>query len=85
MVKHSQTICRLTADELFECVYHFVGLALTGPMLKLSQVLFRCHENFIMVAKGFIKLFEVPQKCAMFFSFFDNSMIVAAEMKIEYT
>ena len=30
MVKHTQTIRRLTADDLFKCVYHFVELALIG-------------------------------------------------------
>ena len=30
MVKHTQTIHRQIADELFECVYHFVGSALNG-------------------------------------------------------
>ena len=29
MVKHTQTICRQIADELFECD-HFVGLTLKG-------------------------------------------------------
>ena len=28
MFKHTQTIRRLTADELFECVYYFERLAL---------------------------------------------------------
>ena len=30
MVKHTQTIHRQIADKLFECVDHFVGLALKG-------------------------------------------------------
>ena len=30
MVKHNQTIRRQIADELFDCVDHFVGLALNG-------------------------------------------------------
>ena len=30
MVKHTQTVRRLRADELFECVCSFVGLALKG-------------------------------------------------------
>ena len=31
MVKHTQTICRQIADELFECVFdHFAGLELNG-------------------------------------------------------
>ena len=30
MVKHTQTIRRQIADELFECVLLFVGLALKG-------------------------------------------------------
>ena len=30
MVKHTQTIPQQFADELFECVDHFVGLALKG-------------------------------------------------------
>ena len=30
MVKHIQTIRRLTTDELFECVWSFVGLAFKG-------------------------------------------------------
>ena len=31
MVKHTQTIRRQIADELFECVFdHFAGLALKG-------------------------------------------------------
>ena len=30
MVKHTQTICRQIADELFQCVWPFVGLALKG-------------------------------------------------------
>ena len=28
MAKHTQTICRQIADELFECFDHFLGLAL---------------------------------------------------------
>ena len=37
MVKHTQTIRRQIAVELFECVDYFVGLALKG--LTLNRVL----------------------------------------------
>ena len=39
MVKHTQTILRLTADELFELnVFdHFVGLVLKGLKLKSNN------------------------------------------------
>ena len=39
MVKYNQTICRQIADELFECVDHFVGLALKG--LTLILIIFK--------------------------------------------
>ena len=34
MVKNTQTIRRQTGGELFECVEHFVGLALKGLRFK---------------------------------------------------
>ena len=37
MVKHTQTIHRLTADEFFKCVDHFVGLAPKGSIQTLPQ------------------------------------------------
>ena len=35
MVKHTEAIRRQIADELFECVYHFVKLALKGLTIRL--------------------------------------------------
>ena len=37
MVNDTHTIRRLLADELFECVYHFVVLALKG--LKINEMI----------------------------------------------
>ena len=34
MAKHTQTIHRQFADELFECVWSFLGLALKGLITK---------------------------------------------------
>ena len=57
IVKHTQKICRQTADELFECVCYFVGLALKElnfsclSILK-SSVLMLCFlttKNFKLV------------------------------------
>ena len=36
MAKHTQTIRRQVANELFECVWHFVGLVIKG--LKITKV-----------------------------------------------
>ena len=47
MIKHTQTICRLLADELFELFDHFVELALNRlthfvPIFPAITVL-SCH------------------------------------------
>ena len=39
MVKQTQTIRRLTADELLEFVDHFVGLALKGLTVRKDKML----------------------------------------------
>ena len=36
MVKHTKTICRQFADELFECVYYFVGWRLKGSFRPIN-------------------------------------------------
>ena len=45
MVKHTQTIRRQIVDELFECVDHFVGLALKG--LRTFELFFNRFTRFI--------------------------------------
>ena len=48
MVKHTKTICRLlpTADKMFECVDHFVGLALKGLSRNVQvRGAFRTQSN----------------------------------------
>ena len=56
MVKHTQTICRQTADELFELFNHFVWLAqkvLTETFSKViwknanAQRFYLCHQQEI--------------------------------------
>ena len=44
MVKHTQTIRRQVADELFEWFDHFVKLVLKG--LKIRAKLFNLHKIF---------------------------------------
>ena len=49
MVKQTQTIRRLIADELLECVDHFVGLALKGLTVrndKMSSCLY--SQRFVL-------------------------------------
>ena len=57
MVKHTQTICRQFANELFECVDHFVRLALKGLIGKqqkhyrnLSKR--RCWQSVLNLSKS---------------------------------
>ena len=40
MVRHTQTICPDIADELFECVWPFLGLALKGLMQNAVIIYF---------------------------------------------
>ena len=40
MVKHTQTIRRDIADEFFECVWPFLGLALKGLMRNAGIIYF---------------------------------------------
>ena len=60
MVKHPQIIRRQFSDELFECVDHFVGLALKGLRSMLS--LFLYSENIVI--KGSIDSRCVNNVCS---------------------
>ena len=45
MAKHTQTICRQLADELFECVWPFVKLVLKG--LTMKKPIERTSKNIL--------------------------------------
>ena len=47
MAKHTQTIRRLFADELFECVWPFCGLALNGLKALLNG--YKLADNMVEV------------------------------------
>ena len=44
MVKHTQTICRQIADELFECIWSFWGLVLK-ELKSITSALQKNHEE----------------------------------------
>ena len=60
MVKHTQTICRQFADELFECLTIFVKLALqeltSSDLLKVTEALIKISqfEFLVMTEKAFL-------------------------------
>ena len=54
MVKHTHTIRRQIADELFECVWPFCGLALKGLTLSLFFFSLEVEEKELYVCKGLI-------------------------------
>ena len=49
MAKHTQTIRRQIADELFECVWPFVNLALKGLKSFSSNVIIFLPETHLML------------------------------------
>ena len=52
MVKPTQTIRRRIADELFECVYHFVGLALKGLKVVIFSLMRDLSFLIHLLARG---------------------------------
>ena len=50
MVKHTQTICRRIADELFECVWPFCGIGVERDIMQnffsTSNVIFPVSINY---------------------------------------
>ena len=65
MVKYTQTIRRQIADELFECVCRFVGLALKGLLHNcLCGIL--ADSNYFYTGINTVREFSRSEPCTQF-------------------
>ena len=61
IVKHTQTIRQLLTDELFECVWPFVGLTLKGLRLIIKyEITFNSSTSAIILCTIFLEKYRTP-------------------------
>ena len=83
MVKHSQTICRLTADELFECVWPFCGVGTYRANAKTFSSSISVWWKFYYGREGYHKTFRGATKmCDVFFIFLTTAWLLVLRWKM---
>ena len=88
MVRHTQTICRDIADELFECVWPFLGLALKGLMRNAVIIYFSVFlgsvTNYLFLFLFLVIYWKIIKLNGNYLIEIPNMRAEGYELKINY-